>query len=233
MQYPDPSIEFCLEGSSSIFKGLNQKDKETIIQHHSKSVLKKGTLIVEEGTKPCGLIYLVSGKMKVFNIGVGGREQILKMAGPGCIIGYSALFSDNTWTFSAVALEDSVVCILDKNSLINIMKKNGPFALKYIKLLTEELGYSNRRTVSLTQKHVRGRLAESLLLLGNTYGFEDDGKTIGVLLSREDIAHLSNMTTSNAIRILSGLAREGIIKIKGRRITILNTDNLVHISETG
>ena len=50
-------------------------------------------------------------------------------------------------------------------------------------------------------------------------------------LSRNDIAHLSNMTTSNAIRTLSNLAAEGNIKIKGRKITILNIDNLERISE--
>ena len=76
--------------------------------------------------------------------------------------------------------------------------------------------------VSLTQKHVRGRLVESLLMLGRIYGFEADGKTINASLSRNDIAHLSNMTTSNAIRTLSNLASEGNIKIKGRKITILN-----------
>ena len=85
--------------------------------------------------------------------------------------------------------------------------------------------------VSLSQKHVRGRLVESLLMLCKIYGFEADGKTINARLSRNDIAHLSNMTTSNAIRTLSNLAAEGNIKIKGRKITILNFDNLEQISE--
>jgi CRP-like cAMP-binding protein len=102
-----------------------------------------------------------------------------------------------------------------------------------MKTFADELGFSNNRTVSLTQKHIRGRLAESLLVLRDTYGFENDGKTIRVYLSREDIANLSNMTTSNAIRTLSILASEEIISLEGRKIMILDSYKLEKISELG
>lgn len=85
----------------------------------------------------------------------------------------------------------------------------------------------------LTQKHVRGRLVESLLNLIDIYGCEDDGKTIRAAISRDDIAHFSNMTTSNAIRTLSSLASEGIIKIHGRKISIPDISLLEEISKTG
>jgi CRP/FNR family transcriptional regulator, polysaccharide utilization system transcription regulator len=233
MQYNNPYIELCLEGSSSIFKGLSHKDKETIAQHHTLAVIKKGEFLFREGEKNGGLIWIASGKVKVFRDGVGGREQIVKMLSKHGFLGYQVLFSDETWSVSAKAIEDSVICILEKNSLVNLLKKNGILALKLLKQITEELVYSYDRTVSLSQKHVRGRLAESLLLLSKTYGFEQDGKTIGISLSREDIAHLSNMTTSNAIRTLSNLDSEGIIEIKGRKITVLDRITLEHISEMG
>lgn len=233
MQYINPYIELCLEGSSSIFKGLNQKDKDTIAQHNAVFQIKKGALLFKEGEKPRGLITLVSGKVKVFKEGVGGREQIIKMVRQQGFIGYKALFSDNAWSVSAEAIEDSAICIFEKNPFIKILKKNPDLSLRFIKVLAEELSFANNRTVSLTQKHIRGRLAESLLMLRDTYGYEADGKTIRVSLSREDIAHLSNMTTSNAIRTLSNLASEGNIDIKGRKISIIDTQNLEHISELG
>jgi CRP-like cAMP-binding protein len=233
MQYNNPYIEICLEGTSSFFKELNQKDKETIAQNHTLTFIRKGDLLFKEGDKSRGLICLATGKVKVFKEGIGGREQILKMVSQLGFIGYCALFSENTWSFSAAAIEDSAICVLEKNSLIRIMKKNSDLALKFIKLIAEELGFSNNRTVSLTQKHIRGRLAESLLVLVDTYGYEEDGKTIHVSLSREDIANLSNMTTSNAIRTLSNLSSEGIIGIEGRKIRILDRVNLEHICELG
>ena len=102
-----------------------------------------------------------------------------------------------------------------------------------IRLLSTELGFSNNRTITLTQKHIRGRLAESLLFLCDTYGFEKDKVTIKVYLSREDIANLSNMTTSNAIRTLSTFANEGVISIDGRKIKILDKVKLERISKLG
>ena len=233
MQYTNPYIELCFEGSSSIFKSLNQKDKETIALHHTVETIKRGGFLFKEGEKPHGLICLASGKVKIFKEGVGGRQQILKMVRQQDIIGYRTLYSDNIWSVSAVAVEDSAICIFDKDSLVKIIKRNADLGMKLIKIITEELWFSNNRIVSLTQKHIRGRLAESLLILRDTYGYEADGKTIRVSLSREDIASLSNMTTSNGIRTLSNLASEGIIEIEGRKIRIIESTNLEHISELG
>jgi CRP/FNR family transcriptional regulator, polysaccharide utilization system transcription regulator len=233
MEYNNPYIELCLEGSSSIFKGLNKKDKETLVNQHKLTITKKGQFLFKEGDKPRGLICLASGKAKVFKDGVGGRGQILKMVRQQGFIGYKTMFSDIPWAFSAIAIEDTAICIFDKNTLIRILKKNPDLSLKFIKLISDELWTSNIRTVSLTQKHIRGRLAESLLILRDTYGFEADGRTIRVSMSREDIANLSNMTTSNAIRTLSNLASEEIIEIAGRRISIIDTSQLEHISELG
>ena len=233
MQYVNPYIELCLEGSSSIFKGLNQKDKETLVNQHTLVIIKKGQFLFKEGEKPRGLICLASGKAKVFKDGVGGRGQILKMVRYQGFIGYKALFSDNPWSVSSIAIEDSAICIFEKNSFIRILRKNPDLSIKLIKVIADELWISNNRTVSLTQKHIRGRLAESLLILRDTYGYDADGVTIRVSMSREDIANLSSMTTSNAIRTLSTLAAEGIIEITGRRISILDSNQLERISELG
>lgn len=233
MQYINPYIELCIEGSSSVFKGLNQKDKEILAHQHSLSLVKKGQFLFKEGDKSPGLICLASGKAKVFKDGVGGRGQILKMVRQQGFIGYKGLFSDNPWSVSAIAIEDSAICTFEKNSLVKILKRNPELALKFMKVISEELWFSNNRTVSLTQKHIRGRLAESLLILRDTYGLEADGTMLRVSISREDIANLSNMTTSNAIRTLSNMASERIIELKGRRICLLDTNQLEHISELG
>ncbi|MGD0754635.1 MAG: Crp/Fnr family transcriptional regulator [Bacteroidales bacterium] len=233
MQYLNPYIELCLEGSSSVFKGLNQKDKEILVNQHTLEIIKKGQFLFKEGEKPRGLICLTSGKVKVFKEGVGGRIQILRMVRQQGFIGYKTLFSDIPWSVSAVAIENSAICIFEKNIFVTILKKNPDLSVKFIKVIADELWFSNNRTVSLTQKHIRGRIAESLLVLRDTYGFEADGKTIRVLLPREDLANLSNMTTSNAIRTLSNMASEGIIEISGKRISILDSKQLELISELG
>lgn len=82
-------------------------------------------------------------------------------------------------------------------------------------------------------KHIRGRLAESLLMLKDNYGMEEDGITLSIYMAREDLANLSNMTTSNAIRTLSCFADEKIIAIDGRKIQIIDESRLRKISRFG
>ena len=190
-------------------------------------------MIFKEGDNPTGLICLSSGKVKVFKEGISGREQIVEMTKPVGFIGYKALFAEEPHTVTAVAIEDSVICIINKSSLYEVMLKNVNLAMRIIKMLASELEFSIHRTVTLTQKHIRGRLAESLIFLRDTYGFEGDGKTLKVYLSREDIANLSSMTTSNAIRTLSSFANENIINLEGRRIKIINMQELEKISVMG
>ncbi|MFW5709918.1 MAG: Crp/Fnr family transcriptional regulator, partial [Bacteroidota bacterium] len=176
---------------------------------------------------------LADGKVKVFKEGVGGREQIVRLAKPVGFIGYRALFAEEYHHASAVAIEDTTTCNIDKEHVYKVLRSNSDFSISIIKSFATELGFSLDRTVTLTQKHIRGRLAESLIFLKETYGFETDGATIKVYLSREDVANLSNMTTSNAIRTLSAFASEGVIAIDGRKIKILDLAKLERISDLG
>ncbi|MDE6166037.1 MAG: Crp/Fnr family transcriptional regulator, partial [Muribaculaceae bacterium] len=114
-----------------------------------------------------------------------------------------------------------------------LIEANNKVALFFIKELAHNLGNSDTKIVNLTQKHIRGRLAEALIVLIENYGYEDDDSTLRIYLSREDLANLSNMTTSNAIRTLSAFAAERLITVDGRRIRILNESQLHKISKFG
>jgi CRP-like cAMP-binding protein len=116
---------------------------------------------------------------------------------------------------------------------MKLLRRNPDLSMKLIRMMAIELSFSNKRTVSLTQKHIRGRLAESLLVLRDTYGFEKDGRTIRAYVSREDLACFSNMTTSNAIRTLSTFATESVIVLDGKKISIVDPARLEKISQMG
>ncbi len=232
----EQTLEFtegCFDSGSSVFSILKSNELKLLQDHHTCTFYKKGATIYKEGDKPIGLLCLSKGKVKIFKEGLGGREQIVRMAKPVGFIGYRALFAKQNYIASAIAIEDSLVCNVEKKIIFDLLKRNSDFSAAIIKSLATELGFSNSRTVTLTQKHVRGRLAESLLFLIDTYGFEEDEKTIKIYLSREDIASLSNMTACNAIRTLSNFASEGILYVKGRKITVLNIQGLIRISEMG
>jgi CRP/FNR family transcriptional regulator, polysaccharide utilization system transcription regulator len=223
----------CINNVNSIFYGLGQDEKNILSQNHVCLHFRRGEIIYREGEKPEGLICLSVGKVKIYKEGIGGREQIVRMAKPVGFIGYRALFAEENYMATALAIEDSTICIINRDSLFRVLNTNSELSLNIIKSFATELGFSNSRTVTLTQKHIRGRLAESLIFLKDTYGLEQDNKTLKVYLSREDIANLSNMTTSNAIRTLSNFAAEKVIEIDGRRIRIIDMEQLERISGHG
>lgn len=116
---------------------------------------------------------------------------------------------------------------------MKLINQNSSVAFFFIRQLAIDLGISDSRQVNLTQKHIRGRLAESLIFMRDNYGLDEDGATINVYLSREDLANLSNMTTSNAIRTLSMFVSERVIAMDGRRIKIIDEEKLRKISRLG
>ncbi len=226
-------LDSAFEGVCSLLIGLKPKEKELLRKYFTCSTYKKGEIIYRDGDVPSGLVCLYKGKVKIYKEGVGGRDQIVRMAKPMSFIGYRALFADENHIASAQAIEDSIICEIEKSNFLKVLKSNALLTYHILKSLATELGFSNNRTVTLTQKHIRGRLAESLVFLRDTYGLEDDGETIKVYLSREDLASLSNMTTSNAIRTLSAFADEGVLELDGRRIKIIDPYKLERISNLG
>ena len=229
----ESEMKEVFENPKSIFNTLNPEEKEDLQNHITVAYYKKNEFIFKEGEKPTAFMFLIDGKVIIYKEGVGGREQIIRMTKPLGLIGYRALLADELHIGSAITLEDSTIGVISHEYFYNKLLTNPNFSLKLIEKLARELGFSNMRTVTLTQKHIRGRLAESLLLLKEKYGWENDGATLKVYLSREDIANLSNMTTSNAIRTLSTFAGEKVIAIDGRKIRILDIHKLEKISKQG
>jgi CRP-like cAMP-binding protein len=223
----------CFDKVRTLFSVLSEEELNFLSQHQSGLYFKKNEIIYKEGERPTGLISLSEGKVKVYKEGFGGREQIVRLARPIGFIGYRALFAEENYLASATALENSFICVIEKEAFFEVLSRNPKLSLQIIKSLATELGFSNSRCVTLTQKHVRGRLAESLLVLLDIYGFEEDGATISAYLSREDLSSLSNMTNSNAIRTLRQFEQEEVVKTDGRKIKILNLPKLERISELG
>lgn len=202
--------------------------KNLFIQHY-----KKNEVIYSECDVPTHMLCLISGKVKIFKDGISGRTQIIRVIKPVEYFGYRAYFANQNFVTAAAAFESSVICKIPIELIYQWMSTNNKLAMFFIKLLAIDLGISDQRTVNLTQKHIRGRLAEALLFLKDSYGLEEDGATLSIYLSREDLANLSNMTTSNAIRTLSTFASEKLIAIDGRKIKVIDEERLRKISRIG
>lgn len=221
------------ESIPDLWMPLTLEQREFLAQNFTVQKFKKNETIYCEGETPMHLMCLLSGKVKIYKEGVGGRSQIIRVIKDKEYFAYRAYFAEENFVTAAAAFEPCTICLIPMPAIMKLLAENNELAMFFIRQLSIDLGISDERTVNLTQKHIRGRLAESLLFLKDTYGVEEDGFTLSIYLSREDLANLSNMTTSNAIRTLSNFATEKLIAIDGRKIKIIEEDKLRKISKIG
>lgn len=222
------------EELAEIWALLTNEEKRKLIDNFTIHHYKKNQIIYAEKEDPEYLWALIDGKVKKYKDGVGGRAQILRLVNPGQYFGYRAFFAGEPYVSSAATIEPSTLGTLPMSLVEEMISKNNRLAMFFIHELSRNLGNSDTKIVNLTQKHIRGRLAEALIVLLDTYGYEEDNNmTLKIYMAREDLANLSNMTTSNAIRTLSNFVTEKIIVVDGRKIKILNEPMLRKISKFG
>ncbi len=222
-----------LEELTSIWKILTKEEKEILRQNYDVKEFKKGDIIYQEGEKPTYLMCVVEGQVKIFRNGFGGREQIVRIITPVSYFGYRAHLAKEDYVTSAVVQCRTVIFFIPLKSFDIILNQNIKFSQTFLKFLAADLGIADFRVANLVQKHVRGRLAESILFLKDNYGCEADGATLVVSMTREDLSGLSNMTTANGIRTLSQFVSEGIVEVNKRKIKILDEEKLLNISHFG
>ena len=218
---------------SEMWNALRPEEKRIVTDNFSIHNFKKNQIIYAENDTPEMLWVLLKGKVKKYKSGIGDRVQILRLHRPVQYFGYRAYFAREPYVSSAAAFEASTLGCVPLKIVEELIRNNNDLAMFFIHELSRNLGGSDTKIVNLTQKHIRGRLADSLLLLADNYGLEDDGATIKIYMSREDLANLSNMTTSNAIRTLTAFVSEKLIIVDGRRIKIINEPQLRKISKFG
>ncbi|GBU08472.1 Crp/Fnr family transcriptional regulator [Bacteroidales bacterium] len=224
-------IDFAVS-MPEVWSILSAKEQDLILDCYVVEYFKKNQTIYCENDIPINMMCLLSGKVKIHKEGVGGRNQIIRILKPIEYFGYRAFFAHEKYLTGASALEASEVCLVPLKIIFELVSSNSELAQYFIKLLSIDLGIADERTVNLTQKHSRGRLAESLVFLIDSYGLEED-KSINIYMAREDLANLSNMTSSNAIRTLGHFADERIVSLDGRKIKVINEDMIRKISKLG
>lgn len=217
----------CDVTHQSIFSCLTPIELQLFDEHKSCLVFKKGQHIFHEGNYPLGLYCIDLGKVKLEHSGDEGKMQIVRMAKAGNIIGYRALFCNEKYNASAVAIEQTNVCFIPKDIFNKVLQSNNQLAQNFIRLLATDLKKAEDHLTELAQKPVRERMAKALLFLRETYGFEEDKCTINVALTREEIADLVGTATETAIRLLSELRQDGIVEFVGKKIRITNLPLLI------
>lgn len=216
----------CPNCKFSLFSNLNDDDFDFLNMEKNIVHLHKGQVLFLQDTKPHGLYCVKKGKLKVFRRGSEGKEHIVRLANDADVIGYRALISNDKYNCGAAALEETVLCYVPRAALEKLMDRNISIYKKMIQLLAGDLKDVELKLSDLAQKPVRERAAETLLMLKHKYGVQEDGQTLNVTLSREEMANLVGTATESFIRILSDFKKDGMIEVDHKKIKIVHEEML-------
>jgi CRP/FNR family transcriptional regulator len=217
----------CVIRKDSVFSVFTGDDIDELQNAKNHLTFSAGELIFKEGHYPFGIYIIVAGKVKIIKNGFEGREQIVRFARGSDILGYRALISEEKYSCSAMAVTETQVCFLPKVFVSKHINANPKLGVQFMKLLAHDLKSAEEKTIRLAQKPVRERMAESILVLIDVYGYEEDKSTLNISLKRDEIASVAGTVRETATRLLSDFCEEGIIELKGRSIKVTDLNRLV------
>lgn len=222
---------FCRSHHRSLFATLSGDDMATINRGKTCTRYRKGQVLFHEGTRPLGVFCVNSGRIKVYRVGMDGKEQITRISAAGDLLGYKALLSEHHYEQTAEAVDDCVVCFIAKEDFLSLLRPDTNFYMDLLKKVCEENTDMADKMTRMAQQSVRQRLALSLIMLKETYGIESGSEEeIEINLTREDLANIVGTATESLIRLLNEFKKEAFIETKGRKIRVINPDGLIHAS---
>ena len=217
--------EQCIVRQFSSLKSLNKEELLRMADCKTSYTIKKGEYIFEEGEITKGVFCVKDGICKLSKLSANGKDQIVKLVKPGELLGQRSMISEEPANLSAVALEDMEVCFIPKKEIMGFFTENNQFSMNVMKTICGDLKEADDHTVSMAQKNVKERLAETLLYLEDSFGQNDDG-TLQIQLSREELAGMIGTATESCIRLLSEMNKNGLIDLVGKKIAIIDRSKL-------
>ena len=203
-------------------------DINSLLKNRPVSTYKKKEVVFHAGDIPQYLYYLVKGKVKIYKTHDDGKEYIMNILKDGEFFGMPVLFENRAYSCSAIVLENSEICKISKEDFLALVYQNQEAAKKFIKLLTGHIQLQENQLISLAYDTVRKRTAEALLMLQKRYGQTNEIGTV-ISVAREDLAGIAGTATETVIRCLSEFKEDKYIQVKGREITIVNSQGLRRI----
>lgn len=223
--------ENCASRSRGIFCELESKALVGVSARKVTNIYKKGHTIFFQGNPPLGLYCIKSGKIKVSKYGGDGKESIIRLTSGGDILGHRSLFSNENYTATATVMEEATICFIDKKFIFQAIQEQPTVAMHIIEKLSKEMGIAETKSASLSQRNVRERLAELLLMLMKTYGVKEDGRIkLNIKITREEFASLVGTANETIIRFISEFRDVGIIEQEGKCIYIVDENKLVEFA---
>lgn len=226
-------IENQIEGNHSIipFKNiLNEEDIRQIKSHSNVVNYLKNDVIFKQNTRTSHVMYILSGLIKIYRESRNNKTKIIKLGIPGEFLGLNSIFGEETFSYSAAALEKSMVYIIDRDVFEKIILNNGQYSHELLKTITSEDLEIFKRLISQSQKQLPGRIADIIIYFSEKIY---DSHNFSFPLTRTELAELAGTTKESLIRTLTEFKNDKIIELEGKKVNIKSYDIVKTLSRLG
>ncbi len=216
--------------TSKCFQYLYPDELEFISKKKTQLEYVAGENIFKQGAFAPHVMYVVDGMVKLY-LQAGSNKQInIRLLTSGDFLAFSTIFGEAVYNYSAMAIKQTTICMIEKDALKQLLTKNADFAMRITSKNCKNEGILLEKIKNISYKQMRGKLASTLLYLSAEPFLKQD---VFNYLNRQEIADFASISTESAIKFLKEFEKEGIIKLSGRNITINNYDLLSEISRRG
>lgn len=222
--------ESCIIRQFNSLRAMSKEELKKVSDSKVTKCIKKGEPIFEEGEKLDGVYCIRNGISKLSKLSANGKDQIVKLASKGEVIGQRSVVAEENVNLSAVAVSDMEVCFIPKEHIVSTLRTNPNFTLEVLRHMAHDLKEADDVLVNMSQKSVKQRVAEAFLYLKNNYGEDEDG-FLNLTLSREDISNVVGTAVESCIRIISEFKKKGFLKTSGKKICIADERALRELAE--
>jgi CRP/FNR family transcriptional regulator len=216
--------------SPECFDELFPEELRQIDEKRTQLVYLKGENLIKQGALASHVIYVIDGLVRLF-LQTGSQRQInIRLAHRGDFLAFPILFGEEYYTYSAVAVKDTTVSMIDKEALQGLLRENTAFAMRITAKNLRYEAFLLEIINNLISKQMRGKLATALLYLSQPEFREE---RVFQYLTRQELGDFASIPAESTIKFLKEFEKEEILHLEGKDIVILNQAKLEEISRKG
>ena len=206
-----------------IFSSLSKTHLEELSEIMLEKTYRKNQVIFDQGDPGSSLIVIKSGLVKISLVDSNNHEFIIKTFSLNDFFGEMSLLDGGSRSATATAVEDTQALIIFRENFISLIQKTPSMALGMLTELSNRLRTTTENISNLTFFDAYGKVAQCLLSLAEKLGErEEDGVSIQLTLSRQELANMSGLSRETFARILKEFQVRGCLKVQGKKIIILD-----------
>jgi CRP/FNR family cyclic AMP-dependent transcriptional regulator len=202
---------------------LDPADRDALLERGRRRRWPVGSSLFLEGDQSGTVVFVVSGRVKVFSLTEQGEEILLAVRGPGALLGEVSAVDGGPRSASVAALEPVTALVLTADAFLEYLRTHAGAATVLLQLVTARLRDADRKRVEFAAYDIPSRVARRLVELAERFGEPDEnGVRITVALSQDELAGWVGASREAVAKALRVLRDRRLVSTGRRTMTVLD-----------